>query len=183
MRGLILYGPPAAGKDTITTELGKIDSKYQLYPRLKVGPGRTSGYRMGTEDQVAALREAGEVVWENRRYDAIYVVDRESLFAMLAAGRVPVIHLGQVPAVTAVNLAVPGAQWLVAYLWCPRAIAASRIAERGTGDTAERLRAWDVTAPLHEADLVLNTAELSPQQAAAEIHARLDHGMMERANT
>jgi hypothetical protein len=61
----------------------------------------------------------------------------------------------------------------VVYLWCPRAVAAERIEARATGDTAERLRVWDATDPLHDADLILNTAMSEPAEVAHEIHATL----------
>jgi guanylate kinase len=169
MKGIILYGPPAAGKDSITTALHQLDSRYALYHRLKVGPGRTAGYRMADEATVDALRANGDVVWENRRYDALYVVDRPSLAQRLGNG-IPVVHLGQLPAVDAVTEAVPGSRWLVVYVWCPRDVAEERIIARGTGDTAARLAAWDATEPLPDSDLTLNTAQVLPLDAARQIH-------------
>jgi predicted PilT family ATPase len=35
--GILLYGPPAAGKDTITTALAALDARYAPFRRLKVG--------------------------------------------------------------------------------------------------------------------------------------------------
>ncbi|MEH0841897.1 kinase [Micromonospora sp. CPCC 205711] len=164
-----LYGPPAAGKDTITSALHELDARYTLYPRLKVGPGRTAGYRMADEATVNALRANDEIVWENHRYDALYVVDRPSLLQGLTTG-MPVVHLGQRPAVDAVTAAVSAARWFVVYLWCPRGVAKQRIISRGTGDTDARLRAWDATEPLPDSDLTLNTADVSPRAAAEQIH-------------
>ncbi len=138
MRGVILYGPPASGKDTITTALHRLDARYALYPRLKVSAGPTNGYRMADEATLAQLRHNGDVVWEKQRYGARYVVDRPSLTQRLSTG-VPVVHPGQRPAVAAVAAAVPGARWCVAYLWCPREVAARRIIARRTGDTDARL--------------------------------------------
>jgi guanylate kinase len=60
--------------------------------------------------------------------------------------------LGQVEAVKAVAGALP-TQWVTACLWCPRDVAAMRIAQRGTGDAGARLRAWDETETLPEADI------------------------------
>jgi guanylate kinase len=170
MPGVILYGPPAAGKDTITTALTRLDESYQLYQRLKVGTGRTTGYRMTTLSHIDALRSTDSIVWETHRYDALYVVDRASLANMLEV-RTPVLHVGQAGAVTAVTAALPpAAQWITAWLWCPRDIAAARITERDTGDTTARLQAWDETAPLPDADISINTAEIHPAEAAAAIH-------------
>ncbi|WP_341718268.1 kinase [Micromonospora sp. FIMYZ51] len=169
MRGVILYGPPAAGKDTVTTALHELDARFTLYQRMKVGPGRTTGYRITDAATLDQLHQRGEVVWENHRYGARYVVDRPSLVEQLSAG-VPVVHLGQRAAVAAVTAAVSDARWLVVYLWCPRDVAEQRIISRHTGDTAARLRAWDDTEPLAERDLFLNTAEMSPRTAAEVIH-------------
>ncbi len=78
-RGLILYGPPASGKDTITHALAELDPTISLFRRLKAGPGRTGTYRMTTEPEISHLRAAGDVIWENSRYDAVYVIDRPGL--------------------------------------------------------------------------------------------------------
>jgi guanylate kinase len=87
---------------------------------------------------------------------------------------IPVLHLGQAEAVKAVTAAPPSAtQWVTAWLWRPRDIAARRITERGTGDTAARLQAWDETPPLPEADITINTAKIRPADAAATIHSQI----------
>lgn len=171
MPAVILYGPPAAGKDTVTKALTRLDESYRLYRRLKVGAGRTVGYRMTTLSHVDALRSVGAVVWETRRYGALYVVDRASLAEMLTVC-IPVLHLGQVEAVKTVTGAL-ATQWVTAWLWCPRDVAARRIAKRGTGDAAARLRAWDETEPLLEVDISVNTAEVHPTDAAVAIHCRV----------
>ncbi|MEW2444838.1 kinase [Micromonospora marina] len=172
MRGVILYGPPAAGKDTITRALHDLDARYHLFSRLKVGPGRTDGYRMSNDASLEELRRSGDVVWENQRYGSRYVVDRPSLARDLSAG-MPVVHLGQREAVAAVTAAIPDARWSVVCLWCPREVAEQRIIARRTGDTKARLHAWDTTEPLSGADLTLNTAELSPVEAAERIHRQV----------
>lgn len=146
MRGVILYGPPASGKDTITRELRQLDPAYIQFPRIKAGPGRTTGYRMTTPADIQRLRERGEVIWENSRYESVYVVDRPELLRLLG-DQVPVVHLGQLEAVGAITKAVPDASWLTVYVHAPRDVAAARIAARRTGDDASRLRAWARPSP------------------------------------
>jgi guanylate kinase len=51
-QGILLYGPPASGKDTITVELCELNQTYGAFERLKIGSGRTRGYRMGSADQL-----------------------------------------------------------------------------------------------------------------------------------
>jgi guanylate kinase len=186
MPAVILYGPPAAGKDTITTVLTRLENNYQLYHPLKVGSGRTANYRMAKLSYVNTLRSTNSVVWETCRYNALYIIDRASLTHMLKIC-IPVLHLGQAEAVKAVTTALPpAAQWTTVWLWCPRDIAARRITQRGTGDTAARLRAWDETAPLPEADIAINTAQTHPTDAAttihSHIHTRLGKPPVERPN-
>lgn len=173
MPAVILYGAPGAGKDTVTEALTGLDPDYRIYRRLKVGAGRTAGYRMTTLSHVDALRGAGDVLWVNRRYGALYVVDRPSLAEMSRVCN-PVLHLGQTEAVGAITAAIPALQWVVVWLWCPRGIAVERIAERGTGDITDRLQAWEETKPLPEADLSINTAEVCPVDAAARIHSQVN---------
>jgi guanylate kinase len=164
MIGVIMYGPPAAGKDTITGALHKIAPEYSLFQRVKVGVGRTDGYRMATEPEIASLRECGEIVWENSRYGSSYYVDRNGLAESLR-NSIPVVHLGQAPAIEAVRSAIAGARWLVVSVWCPREVAEKRIIARDTGDTTARLSAWDATEPV-DADVAIDTSELAPAEAA-----------------
>jgi guanylate kinase len=77
-----------------------------------------------------------------------------------------VVYVGQVDAITALTTATPGTQWFTVYLWCPRDVAAQRLVARASSDIAARMRAWDETRPLADADLTLNTA-------AQAIHDRI----------
>ncbi|TQS03808.1 guanylate kinase, partial [Microbispora hainanensis] len=42
--GVVLYGPPASGKNTITAAMHRHDPRFRLLPKLKVGAGRADGY-------------------------------------------------------------------------------------------------------------------------------------------
>lgn len=171
-KGIILYGPPAAGKDTITACLRHLSTVYVQFPRLKAGAGRTAGYRLTTDAALDELSRKGLLVWENARYEARYAVDLPELETRLLH-HVPVLHLGQVPAVDAVKAATPDAQWLLVSLWCPRPEAERRIRQRATGDTQARLRAWNETATLPAPDLALDTSQIAATDAAYVIHERL----------
>ena len=180
-QGVVLYGPPAVGKDTVTAVLSKIDDRYAQFQRLKIGSGKTLGYRMGTPKQLAQLRDVGDVVYENSRYGNTYLIDRLGLDAAVAAG-VPVVHLGQVAGVHALVTGYP-AVWTTVLLWCSREVTAERSEQRGDADTPARLAAWDATRDDLEAhqgmawDLTIETAAIGPEQAAR----RIDQLVKERA--
>lgn len=169
-QGVILYGPPASGKDTVTTALADLDSKYTQFARLKVGTGKAVGYRMGTAEQLDELEAAGDVIYANLRYGNTYVLDRPGLNSAFMAG-VPVVHLGQVGGVRALVEGYP-ASWSVVLLWCPREATAERSVGRGDSDTAARLAAWDATRQDLDAhpgmvwNLTVDTTAASPQTAA-----------------
>lgn len=157
---VILYGPPASGKDTITATLAQLDPRYTAYQRLKIGGGNTRSYRLATPADVARLHASGGVLYQNERYGNTYLVDRPHLTALLDAGQVPVLHLGQIAGIHAVT-AYP-ARWITVLLWCSRETTAQRAAARGSTDIDARLQVWDETAE----DLTL--------AAATDFAARLD---------
>ncbi|MFI6254332.1 guanylate kinase [Streptomyces sp. NPDC051016] len=141
--GVVLYGPPAAGKDTVTRALTQLDFRYAQFERLKVGSGKRDGYRMGSAEQLLAMETAGDVVYANRRYGNVYAIDRPGLDSAFEAG-VPVVHLGQVDGIRSLIDGYP-AGWSVVLLWCPREETARRSEGRHDRDTAARLAAWEAT--------------------------------------
>ncbi|MFJ6053622.1 guanylate kinase [Streptomyces sp. NPDC092307] len=179
-RGVVLYGPPAAGKDTVTAALAELSPAYAQFARLKVGAGKSAGYRMGTAEQLRELEAAGAVVYANSRYGNIYVIDTPGLDDAFAAG-VPVVHLGQIDGIRALVDGYP-ASWSVVLLWCSRDATAERSIGRGDGDTTARLTAWDATREDLDAhpetvwDLTVNTTVASSQEAARLIDQLLQAG-------
>lgn len=172
----MLYGPPAAGKDTITAALTELDARYVPFTRLKIGTGKTQGYRMGTPEQLADLEARGDVIYRNERYDNIYVVDRPGLDQAMEGGTTPVVHLGQMEGMHQVTALFP-AQWVRVLLWCSKETTAQRSPQRGDTDTAARLAAWDATQadlashPRAQWELRVDTEAMAPQEAADRIDA------------
>ncbi|MFJ8563074.1 guanylate kinase [Streptomyces microflavus] len=180
-QGVILYGPPASGKDTVTAALAELNSTYAQFERLKVGTGKSAGYRMGTAEQLHELEAAGDILYANARYGNTYVIDRPGVDAAFAAG-VPVVHLGQVDGIRALVDGYP-ADWSLVLLWCPREVTGQRSVGRGDSDTAARLAAWDATCedldkhPGTAWDVTVDTTVAAPQDAAH----RVDQLLAQRA--
>lgn len=174
--GILLYGPPAAGKDTVTTALAALDARYVPFRRLKVGSGKSSGYRMGTAAQLADLEASGDIIYRNERYGNVYVVDRPGLVQALEGGTVAIVHLGQVAGVEQVATLSP-ARWVRVLLWCSRTSTAERSRRRGDTDTAARLAAWDATGedlasyPQARWEVRVDTDLVTPREAAQQIDA------------
>jgi guanylate kinase len=174
-RGLILYGAPATGKDTVTAELVRRDSSYVHFERLKLGGGRTSGYRMISPSQADELRrKPGEILWENSRYGATYFVDRRGLEQIWALHKIPVVHLGQAEAIDAItgDVAIE-ASWTVVELYCRPAILHDRIRSRATGDEEQRFAAIEQTPRLTSVDVRIDTESVSAAEAAELISQRM----------
>jgi guanylate kinase len=167
-RGIILYGPPASGKDTITAALTELDPRIRLFHRLKVGGGNTAPYRMISREELDQRGAAGDIVWENDAYGNTYAVDRSGLAAELAEG-IPVVHVGQPEAVRAVTSVIINARWFTFSLRCSRIGAIRRMARRADVDLDKRIRTWDETRPL-EGDGVFDTESASPAGTASSIY-------------
>jgi guanylate kinase len=171
-RGVILYGPPASGKDTVTRELMRLDRRFAMFQRLKVGEPPMQTYRPISRHDLDQLITAGQIAWRNDRYGTTYAVDTPALIGHLTE-HISILHLGQVDAVDAVRKATPTARWLVVELWCDRETAITRLRGRGSADIADRLQAWDATEPLPTTDQHIDTGRVSAQQAAQMITEQL----------
>ncbi|MGW5478530.1 guanylate kinase [Streptomyces sp. NPDC004008] len=175
-QGILLYGPPTAGKDTVTASLAELSPRYVPFTRLKIGAGKTQGYRMGTPEQLADLDAHGDVIYRNERYSNTYVVDRPGLEQAMEGGRIPVVHLGQMVGMAQVTTLFP-AHWVRVLLWCSKETVALRSPQRGDTDTAARLTAWDATQadlaahPLAQWELSVDTDTATAAEAAKRIDA------------
>ncbi|MFB6713317.1 guanylate kinase [Streptomyces sp. NPDC056358] len=176
MSAVVLYGPPTAGKDTVTAALCSADPRFQLVTKLKFGTGRSAGYRFVTTEELDDLRRRGRIVVETPRYGNIYAVDQLSLTQPQEQGLVPITHIGNVTDMRTLLNRTRATSWLRVLLWVPRNACKERSGERGDTDTPKRLAAWDETAQdvlgsdvRDLFDLVVRTDRTDPATAAKQI--------------
>ncbi|MET7459577.1 guanylate kinase [Nonomuraea sp. NPDC005501] len=177
MKGIVLYGPPASGKSTITAALTALDPRFVLLRKLKAGDRRGTEYDFVTSEHLARLRAAGRLLAETHRYGNVYAIDRHQIEQSAQAGQMPVVHMGNIPDILRLAEAGP---WLPVLLWVPRDVCEQRSRQRGDGDTARRLSAWDETLldlQAHDTGLFslrIRTDQTTPEDAARQIaHAYL----------
>lgn len=169
--GIILYGAPGVGKDTVTRHLARLNGTYRLFKKIKSGPGRVEGYRSVDAYTLSQIRRDGGILYESSRYGATYVIDRAGLRES-AVTSVPVVHLGQHEGVVAILAGETHIRpWTQVELICDREVARQRIEDRETGDVDERMRIFDQTPRLPGVALALATDQISPDEAAERIIA------------
>ncbi|MEU8269338.1 guanylate kinase [Sphaerisporangium sp. NPDC049002] len=171
--GVVLYGPPTSGKSTTTQALHRLDPRFRLLRKLKVGTGRAEEYHLVTAARLDELRQAGRTLAETHRYGNTYAIDRAEVDDMGHAGLIPVAHIGNI---ADLRRLVGRDPWLRVLLWVPREVCEQRSRHRRDVDTAQRLAAWDETLTDLETGsdegffhLRLHTDRIGPDQAAREI--------------
>jgi guanylate kinase len=169
--GVLLYGPPAAGKTTITRTL--VDSGHFVgFRPLKVTGAPGDEYRATTHEQLDQLASDGELLWDVRLYNARYAFDRPELVRLLIDSH-PVVSIGDPGAVDLIRQGTHPATWVIVELWCDLNTAAQRLTARGQPNLSQRLERWHTTPRLDRADLRLNTTRTQPHTVAREIGRRV----------
>lgn len=171
MKGLVLLGPPAAGKDTITTLLEQ-RSDLRLVRKVKAGSGRAAGYRLVSSETFDGHAERGEMISAVERYGNRYGVLRSDVVAVQQDGHVPVVHTASPD--EAKRLVEEG--MALCLIWCSRSTSSERLNARDQSSVAERLAVWDqLQSELGDAesllDIVVDTTNRSADDAARAIIA------------
>lgn len=174
MNPLVLFGPPASGKDTITTELHRQHEAFVLYRPMRSGPS-SDRYRLLVAEAEPA---AGDVLHTLDRYERRYLFDRPEVDRLLVDGYIPVLHIGQLAGVKRVHAAYPAS--CLVQLVCRRQICEQRSRSRADIDLPARLTAWDETQADLDAHpglaftLTIDTETVTPDAAARRIRHEMD---------
>lgn len=166
--GLILYGPPASGKDVVTRALERQDDRLSLFRKLKVGQGRTSGYRLSTPKEIDELEASLRLVSRVHRYGNDYYVDAPELLRMRQSGLTPIVHTADLDEVAILRRE---GNWLVVCLWASARTTRHRLMRRVDSNLDERLglrsamlRELGTRRPDFDGTII--TDALSPEQVA-----------------
>ncbi|MDF5758980.1 AAA family ATPase [Spongiactinospora sp. TRM90649] len=135
--GIILCGPPASGKSTVTGALHELDPRFVLARSLVVGDDHADDHDQVTHEQVERLRAAGRIIADTRRDGNRYVIDRHPIEHIAQAGLVPVVHVGSSRDVE--GLSVMG-EWVRVLLVTPPEIRRERLRRRADDAGGPRLR-------------------------------------------
>jgi guanylate kinase len=174
---IVILGPPACGKDTITHVLTRLDSAYRLFPRLKVGGGRKEGYRLTTEESLNALIQSSQIIHVLERYGNSYAIDRPHLQKMFEQNLVPIVHCSAVRDYEELRRVLRPSLGIL--LWCTKGTCKTRLIQRGSSDIEARLEVWErvntdirmLPGDRANFDLITTTERVPPLATAALIYS------------
>ena len=136
---LVLFGSPAAGKDTVTGLLEDI-GRFSLARRYKMGTGRTKGYVPVLKPEYDQLHQSGMVVSEVERYGNRYLLTSLELRRISESDRIAVVHTASVDEYES----LPD-EWGRVLLLASREATIARLIARGDTDFVERLELYDLS--------------------------------------
>lgn len=180
--GVVLFGPPAVGKDTITSQITRLDSRFAHFRKIKVGGGRTSGYRILSSGEIADLMTSKQILSRVERYGNQYFVDLPELARIRRVGRIPVVHTTDIRELE--SLTADGS-WHAWCLWAPLRTVRSRLSSRRDSDRERRLDLFSATLRAlgrsrPQFDRVVDTSAATPEQIAKALLSGCRNGGFDR---
>ncbi len=94
---ILLSGTPASGKDTITSELIKINSRYVHFKKHKIAAGGKldETYYLIEKNEFDSMVVNDDFIQYHYRYDRGYGVSKKELKLIFGEGKNPIIHVGK----------------------------------------------------------------------------------------
>ena len=140
--GVLLAGPPASGKRTVAFALSTLRRSYGHVPALTAATHPAMGAEQTSQKYLDELRSWAQLFYEFTVERARYVYDRERLDTLRAQGRVPVVCIEDIDALSAFEREPD--DWLTVILRCPRDHARDRLTRghSAAGRAAIITRSW-----------------------------------------
>jgi guanylate kinase len=137
-RGILIAGPPASGKRTLTFALTSMRRSYAPFRALSAALHPTIAAERSTERHLDELKAWAQVFHEFTEDGMRYVFDHGRLNKLREHGRIPVATVCDTAGMLAFEREAD--DWLPILLWCPREVAEQR--EPALAQPARRRR-WD----------------------------------------
>ncbi|WP_232660556.1 hypothetical protein [Pseudonocardia sp. TRM90224] len=172
-RGILLAGPPASGKRTVTFALTSLRRSYAPFPALTVGSDTRVAAERTTQRHLDELKAWAQVFHEFTSDGARYVYDRERLNRIREQGRIPVACVDDIDVLRAFEREAD--DWLQVLLWCPREEAERRLAATGVAPDRAAVRRWDrsekgLLGDVRRFTVSIRTDRLNAVQVAQLVH-------------
>lgn len=135
--GIVLAGPPGAGKRTTAFALTALGRRYERLPALTTARESTLDIERATPAHIDELRAWAQVLHESDRQGGAHVYDHERLRAIRDAGRFAVVTLDTTSALDAFARESP--DWLAVLLHGPYDQARTTVARRSWARTERGL--------------------------------------------
>ncbi len=145
--GILLAGPPASGKRTVALALSSLRRGYAHVSALTTATQPVLSAVPTSQRYLDDLSSWAQLFYEFRVEGARYVYDRERLDRLRGQGRLPVVCVEDIDALSAFER--ESGDWLPVLVWCPREHARDRltlrraISERSAIITRSWTRRWD----------------------------------------
>lgn len=94
---ILLSGTPASGKDSITNEMIKTNSKFTHFKKHKISTGGKldNTYNLVSKSEFDQMAESNKFLQYHYRYDRGYGVSKAELELNWNNGFIPIIHVGK----------------------------------------------------------------------------------------
>lgn len=134
-RAILISGPPASGKDTLTRALGCIDPAYRMANKHKDSRAGSTHHIIVTPAAFDAMLEQGAFLQWHERYGRRYGLACRTVEDILAEGGFPIIHTGRLANLRMLQSVMPDAVSVL--LQAPLNVLTGRLSQRHAGNAVE----------------------------------------------
>lgn len=189
-RGVVLAGPPASGKRTVTFALTSLRRSYASFPALTVAHRARVAAEQTTRRHLDELRAWAQLFHEFTSDGIRFAYERERLNNLREQGRIPIACVDDGDVLQAFEREAD--DWLQILLWCPRDEAERRLARTWFAHEKQRtpdrssMRRWDrsekkLLRDTRRFTLSIRTDRLNAVQVAQIVHLAAQSGVPEPA--